>query len=235
MKNKRVKKYGILIISAAIIAGSSVVAAAGVIANDKTEEIQSIKAEPIEEPEYKVIGSDHLDQDQEDEAVSDQTDAGSGSGSGQQAKQYSEVKFVALPVDMNREDQEEVFRICQNNDVAFPLVMAIIEHESQFNPSARSITGDSGLMQINDVNAESLAEQGFTDLYDLHDNVSAGVYMLQELYCKYEDTTFVLMAYNAGEKGAKEQQKEGITETDYTNEIESRAEVFTEYIDERLK
>ena len=148
---------------------------------------------------------------------------------------YTDVPFVMLPVPMSEGDQEAVFRICQDGEVAFPLVMAIIEHESEFDASARSKTGDSGLMQINDINKASLYDLGYQDLFLLEDNVGAGVYMLSYLFGKYEgDTTFVLMAYNAGEKGAREMRNAGINETEYSVEILQRAQQFTDYIDDAL-
>lgn len=156
---------------------------------------------------------------------------------GQQAKpakarQYKDVSFVALPVAMDIQDQEAVFRICQDGGVALPLVMAIIEHESEFDTSARSTTGDSGLMQINDCNKSTLYDMGYQDLFLLEDNVGAGVYMLSDLFRKYPgETTFVLMAYNAGEKGASDMVAQGINETEYSKEITARAIEFSEYID----
>ena len=145
---------------------------------------------------------------------------------------YRDVEFVPLPVPMTDADQEIVFGICQKNGVAFQLVMAIIEHESDFDRTARSQTGDSGYMQINDCNAESMSDLGFSDLYDLEQNVGAGVHILKELFSKYEgDVTFVLMAYNAGEKGAQNMRDSGIYETEYTVEILERAEAFSSYID----
>lgn len=145
---------------------------------------------------------------------------------------YKDVDFVPLPVPMTEQDQAVVFGICQEYGVAFPLVMAIIEHESQFDRTARSQTGDSGYMQINDCNADDLAKLGFSDLYDLEQNVGAGAYILRELFAKYGgDTTFVLMAYNAGERGAREMRESGIHETEYTVEILERAEAFSSYID----
>lgn len=145
---------------------------------------------------------------------------------------YQGVDFVPLPVPMTEQDQAVVFDICQEYGVAFPLVMAIIEHESQFDRTARSQTGDSGYMQINDCNADELAKVGFWDLYDLEQNVGAGAYILQELFAKYGgDTTFVLMAYNAGERGARKMRESGIYETEYTVEILERAEAFSSYID----
>lgn len=145
---------------------------------------------------------------------------------------YQDVDFVPLPVPMTDTDQEIVFDICQEYGVAFPIVMAIIEHESHFDRTARSQTGDSGYMQINDCNAERLSDLGFSDLYDLEQNVGAGVYILKELFSRHEgDATFVLTAYNAGEKGARDMRESGIYETEYTVEILERAEAFSSYID----
>ena len=71
-----------------------------------------------------------------------------------------------------------------------------------------------------------------SNLYDLEQNVGAGVYILKELLSRYEgDVTFVLMAYNAGEKGARDMRESGIYETEYTVEILERAEAFSSYID----
>lgn len=149
---------------------------------------------------------------------------------------YRDVEFVPLPVPMTEQDQAVVFAICQEYGVAFPLVMAIIEQESRFDRTARSSTGDSGYMQINDCNADSLAALGFSDLYDLEQNVGAGVYMLADLFSRYEgETAFVLMAYNAGEKGAQEMNGRGIFETEYSIGIMARAESFSSYIDDALK
>jgi hypothetical protein len=149
-----------------------------------------------------------------------------------ETKRYKDVEFVSLPVRMDEEDQEKVFRICKEYNVSFPLVMALIEKESQFDRLARSKTGDSGYMQINDCNAEYLSGMGFCDLYDLEENVGAGVFLLKELFEKYDgDVDFVLMAYNAGEKRAQEMMEQGIYETEYTKEILERADVFSSYID----
>lgn len=170
-----------------------------------------------------------------EETTPDPSATVSGNDARQQARQYGEDCFAVLPVAMDPADQKTVFEICEDRNVAFPLVMALIEHESEFDPAARSTTGDSGLMQINDINKDSLFDMGYQDLFLLEDNVGAGVYMLSDLFGKYPgDTAFVLMAYNAGEKGAKEQRAAGIYETEYSREILQRAKEFTEYIDDAL-
>lgn len=150
------------------------------------------------------------------------------------ARQYAEIPFIPLPVECDEATQEVIFGICKDHGVAFPLVVAIIERESHFDAEARSATGDSGMMQINDCNLEALAAQGYENMFDLYDNVSAGAWMLSELFKKHEDTTLVLMCYNMGERGAQDALAAGVTETDYTREITSRAQEFTYYIDHIL-
>lgn len=145
--------------------------------------------------------------------------------------QASGPSFVPLDVPMTEEDQKEIFDICNDYKVAFTLVMAMIEHESAFDASARSKTGDSGLMQINDSNSARLAELGFNDLYDTRENVEAGVYMLRELFDKYGEAEAVLMCYNMGEAGAAELWDAGIFSSAYSSEITAREAEFSSYID----
>lgn len=241
-KNRRMKKakrQQIRRMTTAVIVGASVVGivTAGVSlsnawADDLADQAVTIEAIPIQEQDIQTLTPERQDGVQmpignPDPDILEESPI--------IPKDYSDVTFVPLPVPMSEQDQETVFEICLDGGVSFPLVMALIEHESQFDRTARSSTGDSGYMQINDCNAESLADLGYTDLFDLYQNVSAGVYMLKYLFNKYEgDTTFVLMAYNAGETGAANQRAAGIYETEYTVEILEQAEVFSSYIDNAL-
>ena len=149
---------------------------------------------------------------------------------GQQA-QASEEGVFYQDVPMSEEDQKAIFDICNDYKIAYTLVMAIIEHESSFDASARSKTGDSGLMQINDCNSARLAELGFTDLYDARENVEAAVYILRELFSKYGEVEAVLMCYNMGEAGAAALWEEGIFSSVYSSEIMAREAEFSSYID----
>ncbi len=241
-KNRRMKKakrQRIRRMTTAVIVGASVVGivTAGISlsnawADDLTDQAVVIEPIPIQKQDIQTLTPERQDGVQmpignPDPDILEESPI--------IPKDYSDVTFVPLPVPMSEQDQETVFEICLDGGVSFPLVMALIEHESQFDRTARSSTGDSGYMQINDCNAESLADLGYTDLFDLYQNVSAGVYMLKYLFNKYEgDTTFVLMAYNAGEKGAANQRAAGIYETEYTVEILEQAEVFSSYIDNAL-
>lgn len=145
--------------------------------------------------------------------------------------QAPEPYFVPLDVPMTEEDQKEIFDICNDYKIAYTLVIAMIEHESGFDASARSKTGDSGLMQINDCNSARLAEIGFKDLFDEHENVEAGVYMLRELFDKYGEVEDVLMCYNMGEAGAAKLWDAGIHSSTYSSEIIAREVEFSSYID----
>lgn len=144
-----------------------------------------------------------------------------------------EPRFAPLPVNMEEEDQRTVFDICEKYNVAFSLVMALIEHESSFDEDARSKTGDSGLMQINDINKEWLAELGFEDIMDPAQNVEAGVYILSG-YLKNYETAPALMAYNMGEANAAALWEKGIFESEYSREIMAREEEFARYIDAKV-
>ena len=101
---------------------------------------------------------------------------------GETPRTYQDVDFVPLPVPMTDTDQEIVFGICQEHGVVYmkkklppvpkfrpciPFHRFLIpsEHESHFDRTARSQSGDSGYMQINDCNAERLSGLGFSDLF----------------------------------------------------------------------
>lgn len=123
--------------------------------------------------------------------------------------------------------QNYIYEICVDEEVPVSLVIAMIDHESKFNPEAVSDTGDYGLMQINKINHDTLKEQYRTvDMLDPYQNVYCGIKMIG-LYLKlYEDYTKALMAYNMGEYGAKKAWRNGINSTKYTNAV---LELMSEY------
>ncbi len=145
--------------------------------------------------------------------------------------------FVCLPVPMSEEEQRIVFDICADNGVAFSFIMAIIGEESEFEREARSVTGDSGYMQINDCNAAAIAERGFVDMYDTAQNVGAGVSIIRDLFDTYGDDEVhrVLMAYNMGTGNAAELWAQGIETSEYSREVVKREAEYSRYMDEHLK
>ncbi len=131
-----------------------------------------------------------------------------------------EVDFVPLDVPMDEETQKFVYYLSQGYNIDFPFVMALIDTESGFDANEVSATNDFGLMQINKINHDYLADAvGVTDFLDPHQNICAGMFMLKNLFEKYNDPESVLMAYNLGEGGAARLWEQGIYETNYSNKV----------------
>lgn len=143
-----------------------------------------------------------------------------------------DLDFKPLDCRMPEEEQEFVFYLCSGYNMDFTLVMALIEHESHFDPAAISKTNDYGYMQINVQNHEWLTETlGVTDYTDPYQNIRAGVFVLRKLFERYKDVEMVLMAYNMGENGAGRLWDKGVFRTDYTQEILNIQQRFIEQLE----
>lgn len=77
----------------------------------------------------------------------------------QQEPQKPERPRFKNPIPLPEETLNEIYEICLENDISYTLVLAIAEVESNFDPKAKSSTGDSGLMQINRKTQTWLAEK----------------------------------------------------------------------------
>ncbi len=76
------------------------------------------------------------------------------------------------------------------------LVSSVVAMESNFNPRAVSRRDARGLMQLQ---AETAARLGVTDVFDPRQNIEAGTRYLRELLDRYQyDLVLTLAAYNAG-------------------------------------
>jgi soluble lytic murein transglycosylase len=91
------------------------------------------------------------------------------------------------------------------NHLDAALVAAVIYEESRFRKDATSKAGAKGLMQLQPVTAQTIAEKtGGTsidpdDLYDPDLNIRYGTWYLRRLLDKYGNERVALAAYNAGE------------------------------------
>lgn len=147
-----------------------------------------------------------------------------------------DLNFIPLEVDLDTETQEFIFYLSYGYYIDFPFVMGLIQHESRFDPGVISKTNDYGLMQINTCNHNWLTKDlGVSDFLDPAENVRSGLYILRNLFEKYDDPAKVLMAYNMGEGGAKKLWDQGIYQTAYSNEVLAKAQVFENYINERME
>lgn len=107
------------------------------------------------------------------------------------------------------------------------LVLAIIEKESGYNPDASGDNGRSqGLMQIwRSFHEKRMEKLGAVNLYDPRDNVIVGIDILAEKLDKYEDVEKALIAYNAGDAGAKKHYfSKGVYSNGYSRAVLKIAE-----------
>lgn len=148
----------------------------------------------------------------------------------------AEIGFVPLDVPMDEELQKFIYCLSYEYNIDFPFVMGLIKTESYFKTDIISKTNDYGLMQINTINHKWLSEKfGFTDFLDPYQNTRAGLFILRNLFEKYEEPLKVLMAYNLGETGAKRLWDKGIFETNYSNSVMKNATEFTAEIERMNK
>ena len=146
-----------------------------------------------------------------------------------------ELGFVPLDVPMDEDMQEFVYCLSNAYSIDFPFVMALINQESSFRENVISGTNDYGLMQINKINHKWLKEAlGVTDFLDPYQNIRSGVFILRQLFEKYDDPALVLMAYNMGETGASKLWNKGVYSTDYAEDILQQADIYSKQIEERM-
>lgn len=140
-----------------------------------------------------------------------------------------EVKYYNIPLSHNL--QKFIYEICADSECPISLILAVIEVESEFDQEIESDTGDRGLMQINEINYDQLAEEyRSADMFNPYQNVFCGVKILSTYIEKYDgDFTKALMCYNLGEYGARKAWESGIDSTDYTDKVLARMEVYQKW------
>lgn len=92
-----------------------------------------------------------------------------------------------------------------NYDISQALIYSIINTESGFRPTASSVAGAVGLMQIMPSTANWIAGQLNEENYEpdqlllAETNIRFGSYYLSYLFTKFSNENTVICAYNAGE------------------------------------
>ena len=100
------------------------------------------------------------------------------------------------PVGTGREYKDDVGATASAQGLSYPLLLAIIKTESNFNPRAVSPKGASGLMQLM---PGTWKRYGVTDPFDPKQNIRAGTAFFRDMLARYNNnTTLALAAYNAG-------------------------------------
>ena len=125
-------------------------------------------------------------------------------------------------IPLSYELQQYTYDLCVEYGIEeyYPLVLAVMQCESNYTPDVISRSNDYGIMQINACNHAWLMETlGIVDFLDPYQNIEAGVYMLSSLLNKYDDSAKALMAYNRGETGARRKWEAGIYTSDYSDKV----------------
>lgn len=122
--------------------------------------------------------------------------------------------------------QEYLWCLCQEREIDYYIMIALIERESGYQHDASGDGGGSkGYMQIAQKwHEERMAEEGAEDLYNPYQTLRVGLNLVDELYERYGDWGKVLMCYNMGESLAKEYWDRGEYSTDYSRGIIGRAQ-----------
>lgn len=131
------------------------------------------------------------------------------------------------PVPLDAELQSYIVQLCEAYQIEPELVLAVIEHESDYNAAASGDNGNShGLMQIQPKwQRDRMAKLECSDLFDPRQNVTVGVDILAELLAEHETVSMALMVYNAGLTGATTYWfSNGIYSNEYSQSVLSIAE-----------
>ena len=122
--------------------------------------------------------------------------------------QAAEAKSYAVPeansvrttryaaADRSRAYDDLIREHSEEHGVRADLVRAVMQVESAFNPTARSVKGALGLMQLMPA---TIRQYGVRNPFDPAENIRAGVAYLRALLDRYQNNeTLALAAYNAG-------------------------------------
>ena len=145
-----------------------------------------------------------------------------------------EVTYFDVPLSHSL--QRYIYEVCADENVPVSLIIAMIDQESKFNPEVVSKTGDYGLMQINTINHEWLAEEYRTaDMLDPYQNVFCGIKVVSSYIKTYNDYGAALMAYNMGDYGARKAWESGIESTSYSESVLTLMQQYEQEVKENAR
>ena len=131
------------------------------------------------------------------------------------AHKYYKIIDKGYTYEMNYEWQDYLYEqlAADNKESYYELYVAMIYHESHFDPTKISATNDYGLCQINISNHGHLKKVlGVDDFLDPYQSIRCGIYMLNKGLCNYDSVESALVFYNQGHA------TEGET-SDYSREV----------------
>ncbi len=119
-------------------------------------------------------------------------------------------------VNLNNDQQDVVFALCEHYDLPCELALGVIEADRSRSEAAAG----HAVMCLNTTSAGWYAEAyELTDMSDFSQNLTCGIIMLSEYYHRYPDVHKIAMCYEMGESAAIELWNSGITETEYSRSV----------------
>lgn len=116
---------------------------------------------------------------------------------------YNEIRAFYRYIENRLPDYAMLIeKAAEKHDLDWRMIAAQMYQESRFSPDARSNAGAAGLMQLLPETAKDL---GVTDIYDVKENINAGVRHMKKLYDFFDKAKGIdrlciaLGAYNAGQ------------------------------------
>jgi len=132
--------------------------------------------------------------------------------------------------------QAYLWCLCEQRDIDYYIVVALIERESHYCYNALGDNGSSkGYMQIYEKwHKDKMVAEGVDDLFNPYGNIRVGLNFLQDLSSRSNgDYHYILMSYNMGESRCKELNREGIYSSQYSREILQRAQEIEQELQEQ--
>jgi len=113
------------------------------------------------------------------------------------------------------------YALCEEYQVPYTLVKAVIETESSWNHKAISEVGAIGLMQVLPSTAKSEFKTPKKDLFDPYVNVTVGIKYLSKLNQDFDDVDAMLTAYSHGPTITKKYSNNYISNNFYVKRVQN--------------
>ena len=166
-----------------------------------------------------------------------------GDGYGETVEKPTEIPseetiyIPATSVNLDAFLQDYIFTLCDEKRISPYIILAMIERESDCDPSVIGDNGNSyGLMQIQPKwHYELMESLGVTteELLDPYCNVLVGISLVEQIADEYDaEVGYVLMCYNGGPAYAEKMANKGKL-SDYAIEVMERASELSEEVEDR--
>lgn len=118
------------------------------------------------------------------------------------------------------------------------LAMILVENpEFKENLKHTNTNGsvDYGISQINSCNLKEFKSLGYTDIFNVDQNIQYGTLKLKWAYDKYQNWEQAYMVYNMGDGGASRLFKKGIYSSKYSRKVMDKLYNINQYIPEKYQ